>query len=70
MIGKSQFEGLTQLIEYYKKRPLYITKNNQEIKLTKPVEMIPLDEVIIAAKSYHPGLVCFVQSHGMIVRKK
>ena len=46
MIGKSQFEGLTQLIEYYKKRPLYITKNNQEIKLTKPVEMIPLDEVI------------------------
>ncbi|KAL5261405.1 hypothetical protein ACHWQZ_G007194 [Mnemiopsis leidyi] len=44
VIGKSQFEGLTQLIEYYKKRPLYITKNNQEIKLTKPVEMIPLDE--------------------------
>ncbi|XP_063682125.1 1-phosphatidylinositol 4,5-bisphosphate phosphodiesterase delta-1-like isoform X2 [Bolinopsis microptera] len=44
VIGKSQFEGLTQLIEYYKKRPLYITKNNQEIKLTKPVEMIPLNE--------------------------
>ena len=45
MIGNSKFEGLSQLIHYYQKFPIYTTENNQQIKLTRPVEMSPLDPV-------------------------
>ena len=45
IIGKSHFDGLTKLIEYYKKYPLYCTRNNQQIKLTEPVKKIPVDDV-------------------------